>query len=73
MVKIIIFLLACNTCELERLYYEYDHTKYEWCSDHAHKIIEDMSTFHWYEEGVWEHSAYYTKDGNKLVIGHRCE
>ena len=73
MVKIIIFILACNTCELERLYYEYDYTKYEWCSDHAQVIIEDMSTFYWNKEGVYEHSAYYTNDGNKLVVGHRCE
>jgi hypothetical protein len=32
-----------------------------------------MSTFYWYKEGVYEHSAYYTNDGNKLVVGHRCE
>ena len=73
MIKIIIFVLACTNCELERYYYEFDSTKYEWCSDHALSIIEDIGTFHWYKEGVWEHSAYYTKDGNKLIVGHRCE
>tara|TARA_B100000459_G_C8395558_1_gene122424 strand:+ start:108 stop:329 length:222 start_codon:yes stop_codon:yes gene_type:complete len=73
MTKIIIFVLACTGCQLEKLEFTFDDNKYDWCSDHAQVIIEDMSTFYWYKEGVYEHSAYYTNDGNKLVVGHRCE
>ena len=52
--------MACTGCQLEKLEFTFDDNKYDWCSDHAQVIIEDMSTFYWYKEGVYEHSAYYT-------------
>ena len=72
MSKIVIFLLACTNCNLERLYFDYNYTSISDCSDKAYQIYEEIADFHWYEEGKYEHSAYYTDDG-KLIIGHRCE
>lgn len=72
MSKIIIFILACTNCNLERLVINYDYKDYSDCSDKAREVIEEIADFHWYEEGKYEHSAYYTPDG-KLIIGHRCD
>lgn len=72
MSKIIIFILACTNCNLERLVINYDYKDYSDCSDKAHEVIEEIADFHWYEEGKYNHSAYYTPDG-KLIIGHRCD
>jgi hypothetical protein len=70
--KIVIFLIACTTCDLERLYFDYNYKSISDCSDKAHEIYKTLGTFHWYEEGKYQHSAYYTPDG-KLIIGHRCD
>lgn len=72
MSKIIIFILACTNCNLERLVINYDYKDYSDCSDKAREVIEEIADFHWYEEGKYNHSAYYTPDG-KLIIGHRCD
>ena len=42
MVKIIIFVLACTGCQLEKLEFTFDNNKYDWCSDHAQVIIENI-------------------------------
>ena len=72
MSKIIIFILACTNCQLERLVIDYNYKDVSDCSDKANEVIEEIADFHWYEEGKYNHSAYYTPDG-KLIIGHRCD
>ena len=72
MTKIIIFLLACNTCDLEKLVINYNYKSISDCTDKAYEIYEELGDFHWYEEGKYEHSAYYTPEG-KIILGHRCD
>jgi hypothetical protein len=69
--KIIILLLACTDCPIEKLVFDYNPKQYKYCSDKAYEIYEEIADFYWSEKGVRNHSAYYTKD-NKLIVGHIC-
>lgn len=70
MIKIIFFILACTTCELERRYFDFDNVTYENCWDHAKVIRNQISEYR--EATDKTDQGYYTSD-NKLVIGFRCD
>jgi hypothetical protein len=68
MTKIIIFLLACSTCELEKI--EMFKPINLSCGDYGNQIIETTTTY--YNETDDISQGNYTKDG-KLFVGFRCE
>ena len=70
MSKIIYFLIACNTCDLERMYFNFDHIKYENCTEQADVIREQISSY--YSSTDVKDQGWYTPNG-KLVIGYKCE
>ena len=70
MIKIIYFLIACNTCDLEKMYFNFDPTKYENCTEQADVIREQISSY--YPSTDVKYQGWYTPNG-KLVIGYRCE
>lgn len=70
MIKIIYFLIACNTCDLERMYFNFDPTKYKNCMEQADVIREQISSY--YSSTEVRDQGWYTTDG-KLVIGYKCE
>jgi hypothetical protein len=70
MIKIIYFLIACNTCDLERMYFNFDRTKYENCTEQADVIREQISSY--YSSTDVKDQGWYTPNG-KLVIGYKCE
>ena len=70
MIKIIYFLIACNTCDLERMYFNFDRIKYENCTEQADVIREQISSY--YSSTDVKDQGWYTPNG-KLVIGYKCE
>jgi hypothetical protein len=70
MSKIIYFLIACNTCDLERMYFNFDRIKYENCTEQADVIREQISSY--YSSTDVKDQGWYTPNG-KLVIGYKCE
>tara|TARA_R110000744_G_scaffold74606_5_gene148927 strand:- start:150 stop:344 length:195 start_codon:yes stop_codon:yes gene_type:complete len=64
MTKIIFFILACSTCDLE--YQTYPKNKNMSCGQQGNLYMKTNAV--WLQE--WQ--AYYTKDG-KILIGYRCE
>ena len=68
MIKIIIFLLACSTCELEEIeLLKPINISY---GDFGNKIMN--ATAKYYEETETISQGWYTKEG-KLFVGYRCE
>ena len=70
MSKIIYFLIACNTCDLERMYFNFYRIKYENCTEQADVIREQISSY--YSSTDVKDQGWYTPNG-KLVIGYKCE
>jgi hypothetical protein len=70
MSKIIYFLIACNTCDLEKMYFNFDRIKYENCTEQADVIREQISSY--YSSTDVKDQGWYTPNG-KLVIGYKCE
>ena len=68
MTKIIIFILACNTCNLERITFKKDKELH--CSEQGDLIVRSISKYYPQKENFEQ--GWYTKQG-KLVIGFRCE
>ncbi|MDA9203630.1 hypothetical protein N9O38_01065 [Flavobacteriaceae bacterium] len=68
MTKIIIFLLACSTCQLEKI--ELPKPLYKTCGELGNEIREATTTYKNATDDVWQ--GNYTKDG-KLFVGFRCE
>jgi|TARA_B110000305_G_scaffold1656_1_gene1654 hypothetical protein len=64
MTKIIFFILACTTCDLEYKYFSKD--PFKTCGEQGNLIMSQISK--WSET----RNGYYTPD-NKLVFGYRCE
>jgi len=68
MTKIIIFILACSTCELEKI--EILKPLYKSCGEFGNEIREKTTTYINASDDVWQ--GNYTKDG-KLFVGFTCE
>jgi len=68
MTKIIIFILACTTCDLTKITYPFNNDKYVFCGDMGNEIRNNIST---YNDNL-EIQGWYTKKGY-LFVGFRCE
>ena len=72
MTKIVIFILACTTCDLTKITYPFNNDKYVFCGDMANDIRTNMATYKEEVNGDRTLQGWYTKEGY-LFIGARCE
>jgi|TARA_R100001244_G_scaffold59810_2_gene50198 hypothetical protein len=72
MTKIVIFILACTTCDLTKITYPFNNDKYVFCGDMANDIRTNMATYKEEVNGDKTLQGWYTKEGY-LFIGARCE
>mgnify|MGYP006252398015 FL=1 len=72
MTKIVIFILACTTCDLTKITYPFNNDKYVFCGDMANDIRTNMATYKEEVNGDMTLQGWYTKEGY-LFIGARCE
>ena len=55
MTKIVIFILACTTCDLTKITYPFNNDKYVFCGDMANDIRTNMAT---YKEEAGQHTTH---------------
>lgn len=72
MTKIVIFILACTTCDLTKITYPFNNDKYVFCGDMANDIRINIATYKEEVNGDRTLQGWYTKEGY-LFIGARCE
>ena len=72
MTKIVIFILACTTCDLTKITYPFNNDQYVFCGDMANDIRTNMATYKEEVNGDKTLQGWYTKEGY-LFIGARCE